>query len=166
MSICKHGELESACEDCETERIEIDNADLRYRISVLQSQLQAQRDAWKEIAEHQYGLLRIANGNSDVDYPVTGALDAWAHGRYLVLGLNVEITSKLYLETEITWLREEHEMHYEEAVEWLKGLRSEVNNITCDPLETWQVRIAQADAAMTQQAYFIVKAYKEALVEV
>ena len=47
-------------------------------------------------------------------------------------------------------------MDYEEAKEWLKGNRSTTNNIPYDPFETWNVRIAQADAAMTQQAYYIV----------
>jgi len=49
-------------------------------------------------------------------------------------------------------------MDYKEAVEWLKGNRSMTNTIPQDPFETWQVRIAEADAAMTQQAYWIVKA--------
>ncbi len=54
-------------------------------------------------------------------------------------------------------------MNYEEASAWLKGERSMTNLIPQDPFETWQVRIAEADAAMTQQAYWIVKAHKEAL---
>ena len=44
----------------------------------------AQRDAWKEVAEHQYGLLRTAL-YGDSDYPVTGALDAWAAWRHQIL---------------------------------------------------------------------------------
>ena len=37
-----------------------------------------------------------------------------------------------------------------------------MTNIVPDyPQETWAVRIAQADAAMTQQAYWIVKAHDE-----
>ena len=56
-------------------------------------------------------------------------------------------------------------MTYQEAVEWLTGNRSTTNIIPQDPFETWQVRIAQADAAMIQQAYYIVKAHKEGLVE-
>ena len=55
-------------------------------------------------------------------------------------------------------------MDYEEAMEWLRGERSTTNIIPQDPFETWQVRIAQADAAMTQQAYFIVQAHMERLV--
>lgn len=46
--------------------------------------LTAQRDAWKEVAEHQYGLVRAAKYHES-DYPVTGALDAWAAGRHPVL---------------------------------------------------------------------------------
>jgi len=55
-------------------------------------------------------------------------------------------------------------MSYQEAVEWLTGKRSMTNIIPQDPFETWQVRIAEADAAMTQQAYWIVRAHKENLV--
>lgn len=56
-------------------------------------------------------------------------------------------------------------MSYEEALLWLRGERSMTNNITCDPLDTWQVRIAQADAAMTQQAYWVAKAHHESLLQ-
>ncbi len=56
-------------------------------------------------------------------------------------------------------------MTYEEAMEWLKGKRSTVNNIPTEPHDgTWLVRVAQADAAMTQQAYWIIKAWNEDLV--
>ena len=54
-------------------------------------------------------------------------------------------------------------MTYEEALEWLRGNRSMTNIIPQDPFETWQVRIAQADAAMMQQAYYVLKAHKEDL---
>jgi hypothetical protein len=55
-------------------------------------------------------------------------------------------------------------MDRQEAIEWLKGNRSTTNTIPQDPFETWQVRIAQADAAMTMQAYWVLKAFKEGLV--
>ena len=55
-------------------------------------------------------------------------------------------------------------MSYKEAIEWLQGNRSTTNSIPQDPIETWQGRIAEADAALTQQAYWIVKAYTEGLV--
>jgi hypothetical protein len=55
-------------------------------------------------------------------------------------------------------------MSYEEACEWLKGHRSMGNMVQCDPLSTWQVRIAEAEAAMVQQAYWVVKAHKENLI--
>ena len=54
-------------------------------------------------------------------------------------------------------------MNLEEAIEWLKGKRSMTNIIPQDPFETWQVRVAEADAAMTQQAYWITRAHKENL---
>ncbi len=50
---------------------------------------------------------------------------------------------------------------YEEACAWLRGERSMINIIPQDPFKTWVVRIAQADAAMTEQAYWIVKAKRE-----
>ncbi len=55
-------------------------------------------------------------------------------------------------------------MSYEEAVEWLKGKRSMCNTIQGDQDGSWLVRVAQADAAMTQQAYWIVKAWSENIV--
>ncbi len=39
------------------------------------------------------------------------------------------------------------------------------NSIPNSPYETWIVRIAEADAAMTQQAFWIVKAHVEGLVQ-
>lgn len=54
-------------------------------------------------------------------------------------------------------------MDRQEAIEWLKGNRSTTNTIPQDPFETWQVRIAQADAAMTMQAYWVLKAYHEGM---
>ena len=38
------------------------------------------------------------------------------------------------------------------------------NIIPQDPFETWQVRVAEADAAMMQQAYWVLKAWNENLV--
>ena len=55
------------------------------------------------------------------------------------------------------------EMNFTEAVEWVRGNRSMTNIIPQDPFETWLVRIAQADAAMTEQAYWILKAEKDGL---
>jgi len=52
-------------------------------------------------------------------------------------------------------------MNYEEAVEWLTGERSMCNIIPQVPFETWQVRTAQADAAKTEQAYWVTRAHKE-----
>ena len=56
-------------------------------------------------------------------------------------------------------------MTQEESLEWLKGKRSMTNIVPQHPIETWQVRIAEADAAMTQQAYWIAKAHAEGIVE-
>ena len=56
-------------------------------------------------------------------------------------------------------------MNIEEAIEWLKGNRCTVNNIPIEPRETWEIRVAQTDASMMQQAYWIVKAHKEKLLE-
>ena len=51
-----------------------------------------------------------------------------------------------------------------EAEEWLLGNRSMTNLITQCPFETWEVRISQADAAMMEQAYWVLKAYNEGLI--
>jgi len=56
-------------------------------------------------------------------------------------------------------------MTKEEALAWVKGERSYTNMIPHDPHETWMVRIAQADAAETQRAYWVLRAHKEGLVE-
>lgn len=55
-------------------------------------------------------------------------------------------------------------MSYEEAIAWLNGERSMINIIPAEPdRSTWQVRVAQADAARCRQAYWIVRARKERL---
>ena len=56
-------------------------------------------------------------------------------------------------------------MSYEEACAWLYGTRSSTNMIPRDPFDTWQVRILQADSAMVQIAYWIVRAHKEGLIK-
>lgn len=48
-------------------------------------------------------------------------------------------------------------MNVQEAHDWLSGKLSMLNVIPQDPFETWQVRVAQADAAMMQQAFYIAK---------
>jgi hypothetical protein len=53
-------------------------------------------------------------------------------------------------------------MTLEEALEWLKGTRSMTNLIPQAPFETWAVRIAQADAAMIETAYWIARHFREA----
>ena len=50
-------------------------------------------------------------------------------------------------------------MTYQEAKAWINDERSMCNCIPQDPFETWQVRIAQADAAMLQQAYYVILAH-------
>jgi len=54
-------------------------------------------------------------------------------------------------------------MTKQEAIEWLEGNNSTLNCIPRDPIDSWQVRIAQADAAYVQQAYWILKAHSEEL---
>ena len=56
-------------------------------------------------------------------------------------------------------------MTIQEAVEWLHGERSTGNLIPSVDPGTWQVQTAQADAAMIQQAYWVIKAYKEGLIK-
>ena len=52
-------------------------------------------------------------------------------------------------------------MTLDEAIAWLTDKRSMCNVIPQDPFDTWQVRIAQADAAMMHQAYLIVHASEQ-----
>ena len=55
-------------------------------------------------------------------------------------------------------------MDLQEAKEWLLGRRSMTNIIPQHPIETWAVRIAEADLYMIQCAYWILKAHNEWLV--
>ena len=54
-------------------------------------------------------------------------------------------------------------MNATEAKEWLEGNRSTCNHFyeTASSTENAEVLTAQADAARTQQAYWVIKAYKE-----
>lgn len=62
---------------------------LRKQVADQQAELEklkAKCEAWKDAAEYHYGQTRIANyGQSERDYPVKGALDAWAKGQYRIL---------------------------------------------------------------------------------
>lgn len=46
-----------------------------------------------------------------------------------------------------------------QAIGWLTGERSMANVIPQAPLETWDARIAQADADMIKAAYYVAKAH-------
>jgi hypothetical protein len=52
-----------------------------------------------------------------------------------------------------------------EALEWIRGERSWTNVVPPDPYDTWQARIAFADAASVQRAYWVLRAHAEGLVE-
>jgi len=54
-------------------------------------------------------------------------------------------------------------MNVQEAKEWLLGNRSTINMVPRDPFETWEARVATADAASVQRAYWVVKADQEFL---
>ena len=56
----------------------------------------------------------------------------------------------------------ENDMDYIEANEWLKGNRSTCNSFNFIE-ETSHVLVAQADAAMREQAYWVARAKKEKL---
>ena len=77
----RHDDSVTWCEDKQFE------SDVLYVRADDVDRLRAQCAAWKEVAEHHYGLLRVFGG--EYDYPVTGALDAWAVGRHPVLTPNV-----------------------------------------------------------------------------
>ena len=86
------------CPACENEPTQIYDANMTPRQELatmrrvvresldLIDALKAQRDAWRDMAEYQYGQLRVAKyGDSESDYPVLGALDALAAERYPIL---------------------------------------------------------------------------------
>lgn len=54
-------------------------------------------------------------------------------------------------------------MDLTEAQGWIEGINSTVNIMPIEPMATVEVRIAQADAAKTEQAYWILRAVKEGL---
>ena len=56
-------------------------------------------------------------------------------------------------------------MDREEAREWLSGNRSICNSFSSGDPDLRILRTAQADAAMMEQAYWVLRAYKEGLVE-
>jgi hypothetical protein len=56
-------------------------------------------------------------------------------------------------------------MTKEEAKTWLSGERSMMNIVPCEPFETWEARIAQADAEMTRRAYWLLRAHSENLID-
>ena len=51
-----------------------------------------------------------------------------------------------------------------EAKAWLNGERSMCNNLSSGDPDLWQVRIAQADAAMIEAAYWVLRAHKDGLI--
>ncbi len=52
-------------------------------------------------------------------------------------------------------------MRYAEALAWLNGDRSTTNWLQQPNDEQSHVRVQQADAALTEQAYWIVRAHQE-----
>ena len=58
-------------------------------------------------------------------------------------------------------------MTYSEALEWLKGNRSNINSIlnTTDDRPHEFAMITQADAGSVQEAYWIVRAHREGIVD-
>lgn len=55
-------------------------------------------------------------------------------------------------------------MSAEEAKEWLEGKRSMCNTFVGTDPDIRTVQIVQADAAMMEQAYWVLKAHKEGLI--
>ena len=56
-------------------------------------------------------------------------------------------------------------MNLEEALAWLKGARSTVNYAGGETPWEAQERACRMDAAATEQAYWVVRAHKEGLVD-
>jgi hypothetical protein len=55
-------------------------------------------------------------------------------------------------------------MSPKEAMEWFEGKRSMTNSLSSPDSNLWQVQTAQADAAMMEQAYWVLRAHKEGLI--
>lgn len=55
-------------------------------------------------------------------------------------------------------------MTKQEALEWMDGYRSSRNFTLRDPFDTYELRVAQTDAAYIQQAYWVLKAHSEDLI--
>ena len=56
-------------------------------------------------------------------------------------------------------------MSYDEALAWLRGERSTINMTHAEnPAQEWEIAHRQ-DAAATEQAYWVVRAHKEGLVD-
>ena len=83
-----------AAEHCEGMYDLLDEAKALREGAAEIGRLKAQRDAWKDAAEHHYGLLRVAlYGDADENHPLEGALDAWVSGRYPALTPNSNSTT-------------------------------------------------------------------------
>jgi len=52
-------------------------------------------------------------------------------------------------------------MDYQEAIEWMEGIRDMSNLVQQEPHETWNVRVEQANAAKMEQAYWFLRYHKE-----
>jgi len=55
-------------------------------------------------------------------------------------------------------------MTKDEAIEWITGVRDMGNLTQQNPLETYNVRLEQANAAKLEQAYWVLRAIKEELI--
>jgi hypothetical protein len=55
-------------------------------------------------------------------------------------------------------------MTKDEAIEWLTGVRDMGNLTMQQPLDTYNVRVEQANAAKMEQAYWVLRAIKEELI--
>ena len=55
-------------------------------------------------------------------------------------------------------------MKYEEALAWIRGERSTINHAGGDSPWDSQERATRMDAAMTQQAYWVLLAHHEGIV--
>ncbi len=56
-------------------------------------------------------------------------------------------------------------MNLEEALAWLRGQRSTLNYTQAPTPEDSRLYAAKQDAAMTEQAYWIVRAHREGITE-
>ena len=114
--------------------------------------LQGMVAAWKTEAEHQYGQLRLQINPSETDYPVFGALDAYACGKYAALREAIKQPVQPASDNAVTALI--HELD-ETAERYTQNSNNPIDGLlsaASDALRELQTRLTIAQPAPVAQA--------------